>query len=291
MPFRSVLAPLDLSPLTDRVLGRVAKLPFAERARVTLLHVVPDTLDLGLRRRAVRDAKEAMAQARAQLLEVVPRGVTVVATVSVGAAPGCIAESAESAGADLVVMGRGSPHGIRDIFLGSTAERVIRKTAVPILAVRNPARAPYRRPMIAVDLDEGAPEVIAALRTLIATPQPPVSVIHAYDIPSGGVRYPHLSEEDYAELREHYREIASRGMKALLHAQVPADERGNWHLRTPFGNPRAMVMKAVTQHHADLLALATHGYRGLAHAFLGTVAGDLLRRVPCDVLVVPPRGP
>lgn len=32
------------------------------------------------------------------------------------------------------------------------------------------------------------------------------------------------------------------------------------------------------------------GYGAVARVFLGTVAGDVLRDVPCDVLVVPPRG-
>lgn len=33
--------------------------------------------------------------------------------------------------------------------------------------------------------------------------------------------------------------------------------------------------------------LGTHGYSGVAHVLLGTVAGDVLREVACDVLVVP----
>jgi len=41
----------------------------------------------------------------------------------------------------------------------------------------------------------------------------------------------------------------------------------------------------------DLLLLGTHGYSGIARAFLGTTAGDILRDVRCDVLVVPPRRP
>jgi hypothetical protein len=46
---------------------------------------------------------------------------------------------------------------------------------------------------------------------------------------------------------------------------------------------------APEQGRADLLLLGTHGRAGLAHALLGTVAGDVLRDVQCDVLVVPPR--
>ena len=38
----------------------------------------------------------------------------------------------------------------------------------------------------------------------------------------------------------------------------------------------------------DLLMLGSRGYSGVAYAFLGSVAGDLLRKAKCDVVVVPP---
>lgn len=40
--FHSLLVPVDLTAISDRVLGRVALLPLADGARVTLLHVVPE---------------------------------------------------------------------------------------------------------------------------------------------------------------------------------------------------------------------------------------------------------
>jgi nucleotide-binding universal stress UspA family protein len=50
-----------------------------------------------------------------------------------------------------------------------------------------------------------------------------------------------------------------------------------------------VVEKFTRKAETDLLMLGTRGYSGVAQAFLGTVAGDLLRKAKCDVLVVPPR--
>jgi nucleotide-binding universal stress UspA family protein len=50
-----------------------------------------------------------------------------------------------------------------------------------------------------------------------------------------------------------------------------------------------VVEKAVKKANTDLLVLGTRSNSGSAFVFLGTVAGDLLREVNCDVLVVPPR--
>jgi nucleotide-binding universal stress UspA family protein len=57
------------------------------------------------------------------------------------------------------------------------------------------------------------------------------------------------------------------------------------------GFAQAVIEKAVKNEDTDLLVLGTQGYTGLAHLFLGTVAGDVLREVKCDVLVVPPAAP
>ena len=40
---------------------------------------------------------------------------------------------------------------------------------------------------------------------------------------------------------------------------------------------------------ADLLVVASHGRRGVAHFFLGSVAEQVMRSAPCPVLVVKPQ--
>lgn len=77
-------------------------------------------------------------------------------------------------------------------------------------------------------------------------------------------------------------------VKSLDEANVLPIERPSWRMHVQYGSPRGIIAKLVKKADTDLLALGTHGYSGLAHALLGTVAGDLLRDVDCDVLVVPP---
>lgn len=50
--FRSLLVPIDLTPASDRVIGRLARLPLAESGLVTLVHVVPGSLALRARSRS-----------------------------------------------------------------------------------------------------------------------------------------------------------------------------------------------------------------------------------------------
>jgi nucleotide-binding universal stress UspA family protein len=291
---RSVLISIDLAPGSERVAGRAALLPLAGDARLTLLHVVPKRLPREARRRAEDDARKALELEAKRLSRMLPRSAVVQQAVKAGAPAAEIARHAGAVKAELVVMGRGGGRPVRDAFLGSTAERVIRQGQLPVLVVRRPPRTPYRQPAIALALDEAAHDVLALLLRVIPPPRPQVALIHAYDAPLEGAIYPSLSAEEAEVHRRYYRGKARQELALLLatllaEAKIPPRAAPSWRTHVRHGPPRSVIERTVKTTGADLLVLGTHGYSGVAHAFLGTVAGDVLREVRCDVLVVPPR--
>ncbi len=277
----------------EPVLARAALLPLAENAQLTLLHVVPRLLLGEARLRAERDAKKALELTAKSLVSRLPRSAKAVPRVVVGVAAAEIARHARSQKAELIVMGRGGGRTLRDIFLGSTAERVIRGSQLPVLVVRLRPRETYRRPVIALNTDEAARDVLALALRVLPPPRPRVELVHAYDAPYHGLIYPSLDAEQGQEYREHYRQKALHDLAralttAMAELKVSPDDGFTWRSHIRHGSPRLVIPKAVATSRADLLVLGTHGRAGLAHALLGTVAGDVLREVPCDVLVVPP---
>lgn len=291
--FRSLLVPIDLTASSDRVLGRVSLLPLADMARVTILHVVPRGLTASEQRRAERDAFRALAEEVRYLRKALPRGVQVVPLVRAGAPAKAIGALAARLKSDLVVMGRGSGRPLRDEFLGSTAERVVRQAKVPVLVVKLTPRTRYRRPALALDHDQAAYDAVAALLRVLQRPRPPVKVVHAFDIPYRGFVYPSLHEDVDEERIERLELEASRKIAALLRkavarTNVDSKDAPAWKPHVRLGSPRLIVKKAVEKARADLLVLGTRGHAGVPHLVLGTVAGDVLRGVTCDVLVVPP---
>jgi nucleotide-binding universal stress UspA family protein len=290
---RSVLVPIDLSPLKDRVLRRALSLPIAAGGTIALLHVVPKRLPIDARRQAEKDARHALAAEATHLLKARP-DVSIEDRVSVGAPAAEIAERALRVNADLVVMGRGAGRVFRDSFLGSTAERVIRQTRMPVLVVRSAMRTPYRRPALGIDLDEAAAPVLRMLFRVIPPPRPPVTIVHAYDAPYLGMVYASLSkaeaeDEDDRHCRTAAPKIAELVARALRTQKRKPSDAPEFRTYVRYGDPRSVIKNAVRKLGTDLLLLGTHGHAGVAHVFLGTVAGDVLRDVPCDVLVVSPR--
>lgn len=291
---RSVLIPVDLLQNSERVVERAALLPFTETARVTLLHVVPKPLPLRARQRIEGDARKALEGIARKLARELPKKVELTTLVKTGTPAVEIARRAQSMKADLLVMGRVGRRPLRELFIGSTAERVIRQARLPVLVVRLPARGPYQRPLFALEDDPTAQEVLAFGLRMIPEPRPPLGLVHAYDPPIHGLIYPSLSPEEAKQYRRYFQQQAIHRLARLLSlaklsGRIPGLEEVRWRQYVRYGSPRKVIPNAVTRKRADLLVLGTHGRSGVAHAFLGTVAGDVLREVPCDVLVVPPR--
>ena len=55
------------------------------------------------------------------------------------------------------------------------------------------------------------------------------------------------------------------------------------------GDPVATIVDQAVGMRVDLIVMGTHGRSGFDRFLLGSVAEKVLRRAPCDVLVVPPR--
>ncbi|MEW6302697.1 MAG: universal stress protein [Verrucomicrobiota bacterium] len=56
------------------------------------------------------------------------------------------------------------------------------------------------------------------------------------------------------------------------------------------GKPFQEIADVAAAEDVDLVILATHGYTGLKHAYLGSVAERVVQYAPCPVLVVRERG-
>lgn len=287
----SVLVALDLSPLSARTAARAALLPLAAGSHLTLLHVMPWLRRAQTRRGAGKAARAALEELASDLAPSLGREVRLRTEVRSGPAASEIAKQAHAARAELLVVGRGGHRALRDALLGSTAERVVRQSRVPVLAVRNQPRGPYRRPLLAVDLDDAAPPVLAVALRLFAPPRPQLALVHAY----GGdvddlARYDPLLADELAESQRASWEAATYRVAQLLAIghQLARGEELAWEPMLRRGSATRVVPKAVTKRRADLLVVGTHARSSLSQVFLGTVAGDLLRAVRCDVMVVPP---
>lgn len=86
-------------------------------------------------------------------------------------------------------------------------------------------------------------------------------------------------------------EVRSNLEASLL--KIPSAEWSDQHvvhraIRT--GVPYLEVEKYAKEHDIDVIVVGTHGRTGLTHLLLGSTAEKIVRKAPCPVLTVHPKG-
>ena len=288
-PIRRLLVGTDFSPGAAVALTRVPFLHLAPRAEITLLHVLPGRPNSAPRGGDLLEAEDRLRRAAAGLHSgLVAAGHPDVRIQTMLAQGEPHAEILRrSARAELVVVGRPGRHSVRDVLVGSTAERVVRHGIVPTLVVGARARSAYHRPIAAVERDSSARATLDITARLLEPRLRLLDVVHAYHpaheemlarvgTPAGRTAY-----------RRESRTEAGRAIADLIRTSAAGAAVRRVRLRR--ADPRQAILGTARARRADLIAVGTHGRTGLAHALLGSVAGAVIRHARCDVLVSPPQ--
>ena len=149
---KNILMATDLSARSDRALERAVQLAESTDAVLTVLHVLDDDLPNALLE-TQRDAAKDVIHKHLSTLDAAKLPKFSVEIVT-GRAFHDILEIAENIAADLIVLGVHRNDNFRkfmDIFRGTTAERIIRASDIPILSVKNRTAGQYKRIMVGVD--------------------------------------------------------------------------------------------------------------------------------------------
>lgn len=187
---------------------------------------------------------------------------------------------ADEVGADLLVVGATRRGAIARTVLGTTAQRVARGASIPVLVIRREGTPRPRRILMTADLSEHSSAVqVRALELIDRLGTEEDAEIRAlmaigYDIPistpldqSGLMKLAREQLDAFIEQLGARREIADRKVRR--------------------GDPVDEIVAEAAQWEADLVVVGTHGRRGPSRFLIGSVAEGVLRRVECNVLVIP----
>lgn len=212
------------------------------------------------------------------------RGVAAVGTLGVGPAAPEIVSAARREKAELVVIGTRGATGFRHLLLGSTAEKVMRLSESPVLAVHPKDPLPGRTRTILVPVDFSA-HSRAALREavrLLEGKTGRIILFHAcpltYDaVTMGDVPPTRFFAQVCERVRRHLEKEAKR-----LRPRV-----GRVDVRVRLGFPFEGILRE--SRGADLIAMGTHGRRGISRLVLGSTAERVIQHARCPVLAVKAR--
>jgi nucleotide-binding universal stress UspA family protein len=130
---------LDFSVHSELALNYAIKLSTLTKAHVTVVHVIESLLAAGAAAVGNRDMLTTQTQREIQdLLARVAPGMNdsrLAISIAIGEPSEQILRYIDECQADLVVMGTQGLEGARRFVFGSTTERVLRESRVPVLAV------------------------------------------------------------------------------------------------------------------------------------------------------------
>ncbi len=278
-----ILTATDFSTRSQRAVRRAGLLARSSGAELTLVHVVDDDQPSDLVALETREAKRILDEQIGAVAEL--RGLRPRALVVAGDPFDGILRAAASAGADLIIMGAHRKQILRDILVGTTIERVIRTGPVPVLMVNQEVEQPYRTALAAVDMSEPSMNAIRTGMALGLPGEARLTLVHAFlPLAKGKMFYAGLSQEAIDGHVADERERATNELTAFLKA-TGIEDHGQ-PMRVEEGAPVEVISTAVEQFKPDVLLIGTHGRRGIARAFLGSVAEEVLRSLDVDILAV-----
>jgi len=294
IPPKTILAASDLSEKSVVALRRAAQLAREHNARLKLLHVVEalpqEEIPAPLRVLVAASPLQQLTDTARERLErqaerVVEGEIAYDCRVETGKDFVAIIRAARQMPADLIVIAAHGSHSLRDLFLGTTAEKIVRKGEVPVLVVKNRSVAPYRRVLVPTDFSDAARQ---ALTTALAlAPEAHLDLLHVYELWGEG----RLSLADSSEeTREKYHRLVRDGAEAAMTEWLRGIDFGSRQIDRHFryGHPGALIPQIARELATDLVAMGTAGRSGLPYILLGSVAEHVLREAPCDVLTVRP---
>ena len=208
-----------------------------------------------------------------------------------GRAAAAIVTFAIEAEVDAIVMGTRGLGGLPHLLLGSTAEGVLRTATVPVFVVHAnsrlaPAEATTAFTTIAVAIDDSEPSDAAsayAVELAAGTGSKLLftSVIDAEALHDQMLRY----GPNAAAIRSEWESEAS-ALVDIAARQAAAAGVKSTQTVVAFGNPSEEILASADRANADLLAIGTHGRRGLRRLLIGSVAENVVRRGSIPIVVV-----
>jgi nucleotide-binding universal stress UspA family protein len=275
----SILVATDFSADAANAARRAALLAAALEVRdARLVHVVPSLpLEAELELRASRAVERLLGEQADALAR--ETGVALAPQIARGGVVDALLAAARPG--DLIVVGAHGMHPLRDFAVGSTALRLLRRSAQPVLVVKRPPAQPYRSLLVAVDFSRDSAAALELAARL--APEAALAGVHAFEVEvEGTLRLVGAAEEEIFRRRREARERSLAGIDELLAAHRAQ------RLVTPIvehGYAPSVIAAAEQRTGADLVAIGKHGTSRLEDLLLGSVTEHALAHSACDVLV------
>jgi len=272
---KKILVPCDFSESAKEAFAFAIQVATRSKGEVQVLHVVNvpvsyDGLFVGKPYSAEHDRFFKVLEQEAiknydQLRSTVPaEGIAISFKVLQGTVAPVITESISSGNFDLVVMGARGTSGLKEYFAGSTTDKIVRTSPVPVLAInKSVPLSSVSNIVFPSSLELNQTDLVDKVKQLQEFLNASIHVLF--------INTPADFKTD-VEIKEALKDFA-------IHYNLQNYEL---HIGNDINEPDG-ILRFASEIKADMIAIGTHRRRGIAHWFTGSVAEDIVNQINCAV--------
>jgi len=259
---KRILVPTDFSQQAEFALKVAAQLAQKYGAEIYLLHLLDLPLHLATSQEG--ELPEAiffmkLAHQRFEKFMDKPylKGLTVHETVEADITHYGINSAVEKNGIDFIVMGSSGASGVKEMFIGSNTEKVVRTATVPVLTVKNEINHFTIQNMVyACDFEA---ESFNAYKRALQLAKEFEAKVHLLFV---------NTPNNFVTTQE-----AENNMQHFIGKHKPENFTLNIYNDITVEQGILHFSRSIK---ADAIAMSTHGRKGLAHFFNGSISEDLV---------------
>jgi len=276
---KRILVPTDFSPLAERALKVAAQLAQQFNGEIYLLHMLELPLQLvqstssgsavASNSQSLPEALFFMKLAKKRFGEIMYQpyleGIKVHETVEFHQAFEGIMEVSQEHDCDLIIMGSHGASGFKEMFIGSNTEKVVRNSTIPVLVIKNEHDDfNVDNFVFATDCNLENKHTLGKAKRFAEKIDAKLHLVYINTANNFMT-----SEEAHSCLSEFIEGADLNDYSLNIYNDVTV-EKG--------------ILNFALSIHAGLIGISTHGRKGLAHFFNGSISEDLVNHANLPVV-------
>lgn len=265
----NILVPCDFSDPSIQAFKFAVDIARHSRGVVHLLNVVelPVLYDsaavLSFEQAFMADLKKEAEKNFGKLKQKYAKGSPSIKThVEYGATVSVIRRLIPETKADLVVLGTHGASGLKDFTVGSNTEKIVRTSTVPVIALKKETKG-IKTIVFPTIPDMEQEDLMMRVKELQNFFDATLHIVY--------VNTPGLFKRDM-EMKSALKDFAKRFMLKNYTVNIFNDitqEEG--------------IANFAREVKADMIAMRTHGRRGISHLAMGSIAEDIVNHIDCPI--------
>lgn len=257
-----ILVPTDFSDASEHALRVAADLAKENNAQIVALHMldIPETLINKEESQEYGEVMFFMKLANKRFKNFLDKDflndVEVKEAVQHHQAFSGIIESAKKENSDLIVMGSHGASGLKELFVGSNTEKVVRTSDIPVLVIKDYETTFSPRKMIfACNFVDDCLDAFSKANDMANSLNSEIELL-----------YVNTPSENFKSSTD----INARVKSFLEKSNVNNASNIPFHVFNDYSVEDG-ILHFSEENNADLIAIPTHGRKGIAHMLMGSI--------------------